>query len=129
MGLKIAVTIINLLVCIGGYYAYMAVSPSAKSHIEAARKAAADEDFDTARKYLVTAANARAAKAHNHERAELEHMIDNWESTIAKWEEIKGLYQSQRWISANKLLSPLLSQNMELWKWNDTNTVGKTRRS
>ncbi|NLG15048.1 MAG: FHA domain-containing protein [Lentisphaerae bacterium] len=123
LGLKIAVTIITLLVCIGGYYAYMAVSPSAKSHIEAARKAAADEDFDTARKYLVTAANARAAKAHNHERAELEQMIDNWESTIAKWEEIKGLYQSQRWISANKLLSPLLSQNMELWKWNDTNAA------
>ncbi|MBO7535357.1 MAG: hypothetical protein J6T46_15300, partial [Victivallales bacterium] len=31
-----------------------------------------------------------------------------------------ALFADRKWISANKILSPMLSSNMELWKWNDT---------
>ena len=98
----------------------MNATPSAKSHIEKARIAAQNEDFKTARSQLESAANARGADTHRYERDELSKQVDQWEDTIVKWAEIKTLFADGKWISANKILSPMLSTNMELWKWNDT---------
>ena len=99
---------------------WMNATPSAKSHIEKARLAAQNEDFKKARAQLEAAANARGADTHRYERDELSKQVDQWEETIAKWAEVKALFADLKWISANKILSPMLSSNMELWKWNDT---------
>ena len=120
IGLKIATVILTLVIVLGGYFMWMNASPSAKSHIEKARVAAQNEDFKKARAQLEAAANARGADTHRYERDELSKQVDQWEETIAKWADVKALFADRKWISANKILSPMLSSNMELWKWNDT---------
>ena len=120
IGLKIATVILTLVVVLGGYFMWMNATPSAKSHIEKARLAAQNEDFKKARAQLEAAANARGADTHRYERDELSKQVDQWEETIAKWADVKALFADRKWISANKILSPMLSSNMELWKWNDT---------
>ena len=120
IGLKIATVILTLVVVLGGYFMWMNATPSAKSHIEKARLAAQNEDFKKARAQLEAAANARGADTHRYERDELSKQVDQWEDTIKKWAEVKALFADLKWISANKILSPMLSSNMELWKWNDT---------
>ncbi|MBR5077928.1 MAG: FHA domain-containing protein [Victivallales bacterium] len=120
IGLKIAAVVLTLVVVLGGYFLWLNASPSAKSHIEKARLAAQNENFKSARSHLEAAANSRGADTHRYERSELANQIDQWEDTIAKWAEVKELFADGRWISANKILSPMLSSNMELWKWNDT---------
>lgn len=120
IGLKIATVILTLVIVLGGYFMWMNASPSAKSHIEKARIAAQNEDFKKARAQLEAAANARGADTHRYERDELSKQVDQWEETIAKWADVKALFADRKWISANKILSPMLSSNMELWKWNDT---------
>ena len=120
IGLKIATVILTLVVVLGGYFMWLNATPSAKSHIEKARLAAQNEDFKSARSQLEAAANARGADTHRYERDELSKQVDQWEDTIQKWAEAKALFADGRWISANKILSPMLSSNMELWKWNDT---------
>ena len=120
IGLKIATVILTLVIVLGGYFMWMNASPSAKSHIEKARVAAQNEDFKKARAQLEAAANARGADTHRYERDELSKQVDQWEETIAKWADVKALFADRKRISANKILSPMLSSNMELWKWNDT---------
>ena len=120
IGVKIAAVVLTLAIVLGGYFAWLNTTPSAKSHIEKARFAAQKENFKSARSHLEAAANARGADTHRYERAELSKQIDQWEDTIVKWDKVKTMFAERKWISANKLLSPLLSSNMELWKWNDT---------
>ena len=120
IGMTIATVVLTLVVVLGGYFMWLNATPSAKSHIEKARIAAQNEDFKTARSQLESAANARGADTHRYERDELSKQVDQWEDTIVKWAEIKTLFADGKWISANKILSPMLSTNMELWKWNDT---------
>ncbi len=125
---KIAAVVLSAGVILGGYFAWQAVTPSSKSHIEQARRCAADQKFDRARWHLEQAANAKGADLHKIERAELASQIKQWEDTIAKWDEVQALIADQKWISANKILSPMLSSNMELWRWNDSdaNTAKNT---
>ena len=123
LGLKIATVVLTLAVVLGGYFLWLNATPSAKSHIEKARLAAQNEDFKTARSQLEAAGNARGADTHRYERDELSKQVDQWEDTIRKWAEVKTLFADGKWISANKILSPMLSSNMELWKWNDTSAA------
>ena len=109
MGLKVATVVLTLVVVLGGYFMWLNATPSAKSHIEKARIAAQNEDFKTARSQLESAANARGADTHRYERDELSKQVDQWEDTIKKWAEVKKLFADGYWISANKILSPMLS--------------------
>ncbi|HQL86331.1 MAG: FHA domain-containing protein [Lentisphaerae bacterium] len=118
--LKTVTVILTLAVLLGGYYAWLSVMPSAKANIDRARDCARRCNFAAARTHLANAANARQAERYRAERTELAAQIDQWEDTVQKWSEVKQLLADKKWISANKVLSPMLSQNMEMWRWNDT---------
>ncbi|MBP5637968.1 MAG: FHA domain-containing protein [Victivallales bacterium] len=118
--LKTIACILTFAILVGGYYAWLSVMPSAKHHIDLAREYARQRDFASARAHLEAAANARASEDYDAERAELMTQLGQWEDTVKKWNEVKKLLANRKWISANKILSPLLSQNMEFWRWNDT---------
>ncbi len=116
---KTITVVLTIAVVLGGYFFFQAVSPSAKIYIDVARRYAARHNFQKAREYLEKAGNARGAETHTWERAELSLQVDQWESTIAKWKLVQEHLSKKRWITANEILSPLLSENMELWRWND----------
>lgn len=118
--LKVMVVILSVAVILGGFWAWKSITPSAKKHIELARNYAGIRQFERAKKHLEAAADANESEIHRFERAELLSQIEQWENTIQQWEETKVLLSKRQWISANNILSPLLSSGMELWRWNDS---------
>ena len=118
--LKTIACVLTFAILVGGYQAWQTVMPSAKYQIDLARECARQRDFVNARAHLETAATARSAEDYEAERAELMTQIGQWEDTVKKWNQVKTLLGKGQWIDANKILSPLLSQNMEFWRWNDT---------
>ena len=117
---KIIAVVVTLGIVLGGFFLIRGVSPSAKRHIDVARFYAANHQFEKAREHLEKAGNARGADTHAWERGELAKQIKQWENTILRWRQVQELLLKKRWIDANKILSPLFSENMELWRWNDT---------
>lgn len=118
--LKATVVILTVAIILGCFFAWKAITPSAKYHIELARNYARSKQFEQAKSHLEKAADAKDSEVHNFERAELLSQIEQWENTIQKWEETKLLLSKRKWISANNVLSPLLTSGMELWRWNDS---------
>ncbi|MBP5300975.1 MAG: FHA domain-containing protein [Victivallales bacterium] len=124
--LKTLTCVLTFAILCGGYYMWQSAMPSAKKYIDSARECARAKDFAGARAQLEAAATARRAERHKLERQELLQQVNQWEETIKNWAEVKELLANSKWVSANKILSPMLSQNMELWRWNDTDaTVAK----
>ena len=118
--LKTITVILTIAIFLTGYYMWQSARPSAKKEIDMAREYARHCDFTKARLHLENAKTARQADRYRSERKELSAQIDQWEDTVKKWAEVKLLLKDKKWISANKILSPMLSQNMEMWRWNDT---------
>ncbi|MBR4673342.1 MAG: FHA domain-containing protein [Victivallales bacterium] len=118
--LKTITVVLTIAIMLMGYNAWQSARPSAKKEIDNAREAARVCDFDKARVHLENAKTARQAERYRSERKELSAQVDQWEETVKNWAEVKDLLKNKKWISANKLLSPMLSQNMEMWRWNDT---------
>lgn len=118
--LKVFTCVATFVLLVGGYWMWLGATPSAKNQIDLAREYARNCMFEQARAHLAAAANARQAERYNGERSELLTQVNQWEDTIIKWLQVKQLLADREWIDANKILSPLLSQNMELWRWNDT---------
>ena len=124
--LKTLTCVLTFAILCGGYWMWQSAMPSAKKYIDSARECARARDFAGARAQLEAAATARRAERHRLERQELLQQVNQWEETLASWTEVKELLANSKWVSANKILSPMLSQNMELWRWNDTDaTVAK----
>ncbi len=118
--LKLSAFVITAGVLLGGFFLYRSLTPDAKYYIDQAREHAARKQFRQARELLAQAATVRGADQHRFERGELAGQIDQWEQTIRSWRKVIEHLENKRWISANTVLSPLLSDNMELWRWNDT---------
>ncbi len=118
--LKIITVILTIAVLLTGYYMWQTARPSAKKEIDMARELARHCNFSGARLHLENATTARMAERYRAERRELASQVDQWEDTIKKWKQVQVLLADRKWIDANKILSPLLSQNMEMWRWNDT---------
>ena len=118
--LKTITVIVTIAVFLTGYYLWQTARPSAKKQIDMARECARVCDFAAARAHLENATTARLADRYKSERTELAAQLDQWEETVKNWAEVKELLLNKKWISANKILSPMLSQNMEMWRWNDT---------
>ncbi|MBR0458890.1 MAG: FHA domain-containing protein [Victivallales bacterium] len=118
--LKIVTVVLTIAVLLGGYYMWQTARPSAKKEIDQARELARQCNFNGARVHLENAKTARQAERYRAERRELASQVDQWEDTVKKWAKVKTLLADRKWLDANKILSPLLSQNMEMWRWNDT---------
>ncbi|MCQ2403568.1 MAG: FHA domain-containing protein [Lentisphaeria bacterium] len=121
--LKIVTVVLTIAILLGGYFAWMRAMPSAKNYIDNARECARRCDFTSAREYLAGAQNARQAERYKAERTELFTQIAQWETTFKNWATVKDQLANRRWLDANKILSPMLSQNMEMWRWNDTDAT------
>ncbi|MBR4219785.1 MAG: FHA domain-containing protein [Victivallales bacterium] len=118
--LKTITVILTIAIMLMGYNIWQEARPSAKKEIDYAREAARHCDFATARVHLENAKTARKAERYRSERKELANQVDQWEETVKNWSDVKELLKKKQWITANKILSPMLSQNMEMWRWNDT---------
>ena len=118
--LKTITVILTIAIFLMGYNIWQEARPSAKKEIDYAREAARHCDFATARVHLENAKTARKADRYRSERKELASQVDQWEETVKNWADVKDLLKRKQWITANKILSPMLSQNMEMWRWNDT---------
>ena len=118
--LKTITVVCTIVIILTGYYMWQSARPTAKKEIDMARECARQCNFARARVHLENAKTALQADRYRAERNELFIQVNQWEDTVKKWAEVKQLLQERKWISANKLLSPMLSQNMEMWRWNDT---------
>jgi len=118
--LKTITVVLTIVVALLGYNLWQSAHPDAKKYIDKARDYARVRQFDAARVQLESAQTARKADRYRAERKELAAQVDQWEDTVKKWEKVKVLLTEKKWIDANKILSPMLSQNMEMWRWNDT---------
>ncbi len=118
--LKTITVILTIAVFLTGYNLWQSARPTAKKEIDMARECARQCNFAAARVHLDNATTAQQADRYRAERKELSSQVDQWEDTVKKWAEVKQLLKEKKWISANKILSPMLSQNMEMWRWNDT---------
>ena len=127
--LKAGIIAATIFVCLGGYYLWQYATPSSKSYIDKARAMAASKNFDAAKSLLETAANAKNADIHRVERQELEVRVKQWRDTIEKWNNVKNLVANEKFASGNKILSPLLGGNMEIWTWNNSDAVSARKEA
>jgi len=117
--LKTITVVLTIVVGLLFYNVWQSAHPSAKAEIDRAREYSRHCLFDEARKHLESAKTARQADRYHAERKELAMQVDQWEDTVQKWAKVKKLLTERKWIDANKILSPMLSSNMEMWRWND----------
>ena len=110
--LKTITVILTIAVILLGYYMWQSARPSAKKEIDIAREYARQCQFAQARSHLENATTARLADRYRAERRELASQIDQWEETVKNWAEVKELLKNRKWISANKILGPML------WRYN-----------
>ena len=120
LGLKIAAVLLTTALLLGGYFAWRTVKPSAQRRLDFARICAARRDFAGARKHLESAKDAKGADLRRYEIADLVSRIDQWEKTLSGWQKAQQLMEQKKWLSANNVLTPLLSSDLEAWRWNDT---------
>lgn len=124
--LKLGVVITTLVIMLSGYFLYMYSTPDAKSYIDKARVFASKKDFDKALVLLEESTNARNSDLYKFERGDLILRIKQWSHTVKNWEKAKQLIANGKWVTANKLISPLLDSNSDVWTWNATDaTVAK----
>ena len=121
--LKLFVVFATLFIMLSGYFFWQYSQPSAKSYIDSARLYASKKEFGIAEDLLKTATNAKNADIHTTERIQLEINIKQWRTTINSWDKIKKYMVSGNWVEANKILSPMLTGNMEIWTWNNSDAV------
>ncbi len=126
IAIKIAVVVATLAIVLGGYFGVKTAFPSAREIRLQAENHAAMGDFQTARKLLSAAADARGAENDAQQRGDLILKLGLWENTHTNWEKIKAILAEQApgdWRDANSLFATLISPNNENWKWNATNAI------
>lgn len=121
--LKIAAVVVTVAILLGGYFVYRMSTKPAKWYVGQARGAATVKKFNAALEYLDKAEKADGYEIHRYEIAELKTQITKWQDTVQKWQEIRQLLEKKQWVSANQLLSPLVSGDMEFWRWNNTDAT------
>ncbi len=121
--LKIAAVVVTAAILLGGYFVFRMGSKPAKWYVSAARSSATAKQFNAALEYLNKAEKAEGSDIHRYEIAELKAHITKWQETVKKWQDIRKLLENKQWITANQKLSPLVSGDMEFWRWNNTDAT------
>lgn len=131
--LKVGVVVATLAIVLGGYFAFQAISPSAKSIRLTAEGYAARGNFAAAREVLQSAASARGADMDSPQRLELMRKLEIWEETFQAWAEIRKLLSGKpgegNLYAANDLFAVLSSSNRERWQWNVSNASVEMKRA
>lgn len=117
---KIVAVVLTVGIVLGGYFFIRLVAPSSKKHIDFARSYAEKCEFQKARAHLEQARDAWGAIIYKEERLELGRRIDQWENTLKVWGDVQKMLSERKWSEANDKLRPLISDDMELWRWNNT---------
>lgn len=118
--LKVCVMLITAAVCGSLYFAYLMFLPSSKSFLRKAQECEVVGDFNGAKAALEEAHRGRGAEHYAAEIARKKKDIARWETALRIWKDAKSAMQTRSWITASKMLGPVLNSAVEYWGWNST---------
>lgn len=127
--LKSLCAVLTIAILLALYFFWQSLLPSSKAYIETARKYAELRQFDEALVLLDKAADAPKAAVYQAEYVDLKNQIENWKTTVEKWEEAKALIVKRKWVSGNKLVAGLVVAKNDIWNWNDSDAVESRREA
>jgi len=107
-----AVFLLNLL--------WMGMRSSAEDCIGKARREAAAERFDEARRRLQESRSLRGAERTEIAFNELNNSIAVWEKVFDNWGKAKTSLLSGNWVESSHLLGMITSADPNVWGWNDS---------
>ena len=107
-----AVFLLNLL--------WMGMRSSAEDGIGKARREAAAERFDEAKRVLTASRSLRGAERTEIAFNELNNSIAVWEKVYDNWEKAKATLSSGGWVEGSHLLGMITSADPNVWGWNDS---------
>ncbi|MBR3822579.1 MAG: FHA domain-containing protein [Kiritimatiellae bacterium] len=121
--LKMALIGATIGFCLGGYFMFQSISPSARDFRIRAEQSAAQGNFADAESLLAQAKDARAADDDAIVRNALLLKLKMWKDTYSAWFSVKDLLGKggiDNFFKANTLFSRLIYANNDNWKWSQT---------
>lgn len=115
--IRLGVMVGTVLVVAAAYAAVQRIRPSAGSYLAQSRAAAAQEDFEAARRIMDKAARARGAETRELELSDLSRLVNVWDSTVKTWANAQESLAAGDWVPASRDLGMLYTLKQDAWTW------------
>ena len=116
------VAAMTVLVCLTGWFFWNAAHPSANYLLKRALAQAEKGRFQEALELTAKARLARHHGTYEGQVADRQDSIRHWQRTAVAWEDIQGLLEARKWVSARKRYN-----DVKRWDWN-TDTANEHKR-
>ena len=127
--LKMFVAAATLSVMAGAYVVWIVMTPGAESCLREAQRYAASCEFKAARDAILEARKTRDADNFRAQIDVFEAQVERWEKTYREWADVQSLLENGRFMSARKIVDPLVTGLHDAWLWNGTTAIEEKRKA